>query len=144
MGKRGRRSSAELSTVPIVPEPQGRPEPPASLSANEKALWRNIVGSLRADWFEPETLPLLADYCRYAELSTRISKELRSIAVSDPRFAPLLRQKLAASNWVVRLATKLRLTKQSTTTSRINSKRILPPQGPPPSTFTGWGPGRPQ
>src|SRR5262245_60034592 len=120
MQKRGRRSSAELSTVPIAPDPQGRPKPPHGLNEREKTLWHGIVGSLRGDWFTAETLPLLADYCRYSELSTKISKELRGIAVSDPRFGPLLRQKLATSNWVLRLATKLRLTKQSTTTARTN------------------------
>jgi len=139
MQKRGRKSAGELSTGPLVPSPRGRPKPPSSLSPSEKRAWTEIVASLRADWFEPETLPLLADYCRYSELSTRISKELRGIAVSDPRFAPLLRQKLAASNWVVRLATKLRLTKQATTSTRTNIRRALPPQGPPPNTFTGWG-----
>jgi len=33
---------------------------------------------------------------RYAELSDRLSRELRGIEISDPRFAPLFRQKLAA------------------------------------------------
>jgi hypothetical protein len=42
---------------------------------------------MRADWFTRcETWPLLADYVRYAELSTRLSREMRGIAVSDPRF----------------------------------------------------------
>jgi hypothetical protein len=74
-------------------------------------------------------------------LSSRISQELRGIEVSDPRFAPLFRQKMAASNWVVRLATKLRLTIQSSTTARTDKHagpRPLPWPAPDAPPFKGW------
>src|SRR5258705_4152232 len=78
------------------------------------------VGALRPDWFEAENLPLLAEYVRTAELCTRLSRELRKIEVLDPNFAALSRRKLMAVNMLLRLATKLRLTIQSSTTTRTN------------------------
>jgi hypothetical protein len=142
MRKRGRVSSAALGVVPVGVDARTRPEPPKSLTPKEARAWREIVASLRADWFEPETLPLLTDYVRFAALSDRLSQELRDIPVSDPRFASLLRQKLQASNWVVRLATKLRLTIQSSTTTRTDKHagpRPLPwPVSPVPKPFDGW------
>ena len=138
MMKRGRKSVGELSTLAIGIDPKSRPEPPSGLSPREAKQWREIVGSLRADWFTPESLPLLADYVRYAELSTKLSRELRGVAVADPRFAPLLKQKLAASNWVIRLAVKLRLTPQSTRAASTNRRAVVPPHGPPTPTFSGW------
>jgi hypothetical protein len=142
MRKRGRVSSAALGITSVGIDAKTRPDPPKSLTPKEAAAWREIVASLRTDWFEPETLPLLADYVRYAELSNRLSKELRGIPVSDPRFATLFRQKMAASNWVVRLATKLRLTIQSSTTTRTDKHagpRPLPwPVNPDPNPFGGW------
>jgi hypothetical protein len=140
MRKRGRVSAAELATCQIGTSAKTRPEPPSSLSPGEKRTWREIVASLRADWFEPENLPLLAEYIRYATLSTRLACELRGIEVSDPRFAPLCRQKLAAGNSLLRLATKLRLTIQSSTTTRTD-KHAGPRPLPWPvkaEPFKGW------
>jgi len=139
MRKRGRPSAAELSTVVVAPGAQIRPEPPAGLSRKEAAHWRAIVASLRADWFTRcETWPLLADYVRYAELSTKLSREMRGVAVSDPRFERLFKRKLAVTNSIIRLATKLRITVQATRSSRTNSHAVVPPIGPPVSTFKGW------
>ena len=120
MRKRGRVSAAAIGVPPVRINAKARPAPPSGLTARERRQWNDITAALRPDWFEPETLPLLADYVRYAELSTRLSRELRKIEVLDKRFAPLLRQKMAASNAVLRLVTKLRLTIQSSTTTRTD------------------------
>ena len=46
MRKRGRKSAASL--VVIVPDvPMQRPEPSAKLSAEEQAIWREIVAKVR-------------------------------------------------------------------------------------------------
>jgi hypothetical protein len=138
--KRGRTSAAEMGVQPVGIDAKSRPEPPSSLSPSEKATWREIVSSLRADWFEPENLPLLAEYIRYATLSSRLARELRGIEVLDPRFAPLFRQKMAVGNSLLRLATKLRLTLQSSTTARTD-KHAGPRPLPWPGNsepFKGW------
>ena len=140
MRKRGRKSANELSVVPVGPSCKTRPEPPANLSPKEKQQWRGIVAGLREDWFEPENLPLLAEYCRADTLCTRLTGELRKVEVSDPRFDLLIRQKLAAVNLLVRLATKLRLTVQSSTTTRTDKHAgphaLIDPVYSRP--FTGW------
>ena len=140
MRKRGRVSAAELATRPVEIDAKSRPEPPRSLSASEKQTWREIVAGLRPDWFEPENLPLLAEYIRCATLCTRLAREMRSIEVSHPRFAPLFRQRMAASNSLVRLATKLRLTIQSSTTTRTDKHAGPKPLSWPVETepFKGW------
>jgi hypothetical protein len=35
------------------------------LSDAEAALWRDVTASLPAEWFRPEQLALLAQYCRH-------------------------------------------------------------------------------
>jgi hypothetical protein len=120
MRKRGRVSSAAIGVTPVRISAKERPTPPAGLTARERRQWNEITGALRPDWFEAENLPLLAEYVRTAELCTRLSRELRKIEVLDPNFAALSRRKLMAVNMLLRLATKLRLTIQSSTTTRTN------------------------
>jgi hypothetical protein len=120
MRKRGRVFAVAIGITPVRISAKERPAPPAGLTAGERRQWNEITGALRPDWFEPETWPLLAEYVRTAELCTRLGRELRAIEVLDPRFALLSRRKLMAVNMLMRLATKLRLTVQSSTTTRTN------------------------
>ncbi len=120
MRKRGRVSAAAIGVMPVGIHAKARPAPPKGLSPRERAQWTAIVAGLRPDWFEAETLPLLAEYVRTAELCTRLARELRKVEVLDKRFAELSRRKLMATNMLLRLATKLRLTIQSSTTTRTN------------------------
>jgi hypothetical protein len=120
MRKRGRISSATIGVTPVRISAKERPVPPAGLTASERRQWNEITAALRPDWFEAENLPLLAEYCRSAELCTRLARELRAIEVLDPRFASLSRCRMMATNTLLRLATKLRLTIQSSTTTRTN------------------------
>ena len=120
MRKRGRVSAAAIGVAPVGIHAKPRPAPPPGLTPRERRQWREIVGALRPDWFEAENLPLLAEYVRTAEQCTRLARELRKVDVCDPRFAGLSRQRMAAVNLLMRLATKLRLTIQSSTTTRTN------------------------
>ena len=64
---------------------------------------------------------MLAEYVRTAaELCTRLARELRKVEVCDPRFAVLSRQRMTEINLLLRLATKLRLTIQASTTTRTS------------------------
>lgn len=118
MRKRGRVSGAAIGVVPVAIHAKARPAPPPGLTARERRQWNAITAALRPDWFEAENLPLLAEYLRCAELCTRLSRELRKIEVLDPNFAMLSRQRMIATNILLRLATKLRLTIQSSTATR--------------------------
>jgi hypothetical protein len=120
MRKRGRVSSAAIGVTPVRISAKERPAPPAELTARERRQWNEITAALRPDWFEAENLPLLAEYVRTAELCTRLARELRKVEVCDPRFAGLSRQRMLEINILLRLATKLRLTIQSSTTTRTN------------------------
>jgi hypothetical protein len=118
MRKRGRVSAAAVGVTPVRISAKERPAPPAGLTPRERRQWNEITAALRPDWFEAENLPLLAEYVRTAELCTRLARELRKVEVCDPRFAGLSRQRMMATNILLRLATKLRLTIQSSTTTR--------------------------
>ena len=120
MRKRGRVSAAAIGVTPVRISAKERPAPPAGLTARERRQWNEITAALRPDWFEAENLPLLAEYDRTASQCTRRARELRNVEVCGPRFAGLSRQRMLEINVLLRLATKLRLTIQSSTTTRTN------------------------
>jgi len=120
MRKRGRVSAAAIGVTPVRISAKERPAPPAGLTARERRQWNEITAALRPDWFEAENLPLLAEYDRTAAQCTRLARELRNVEVCGPRFAGLSRQRMLEINVLLRLATKLRLTIQSSTTTRTN------------------------
>jgi hypothetical protein len=120
MRKRGRVSAAAIGVTPVRISAKERPAPPAGLTARERRQWNEITAALRPDWFEAENLPLLAEYDRTASQCTRLARELRNVEVCGPRFAGLSRQRMLEINVLLRLATKLRLTIQSSTTTRTN------------------------
>jgi hypothetical protein len=63
--KRGRKSSAELSTVVIDAGRRMPSSPPPELSAAQSAVWCDVVGSLPADWFTRAAHPILVAFCRH-------------------------------------------------------------------------------
>jgi hypothetical protein len=63
MGARGRPSRVSLQVVPFRTEPEARrPDPPADLTDDQAAVWRDIVASLPADWVSRGNAPLMAGY----------------------------------------------------------------------------------
>lgn len=60
--KGGRKSAASLAVVSDIAD--WRPPAPAVLSAAEAELWRSIVNTKPADWFDAASIPLLTEYCR--------------------------------------------------------------------------------
>lgn len=79
---RGRRSAASLSVVPLVPG-QGRPEPPASLDALEKQIWRDVVDALPGGWLDPAAQLLLRRLVAQAAISERREARLRQLRAQD-------------------------------------------------------------
>ena len=77
MIQRGRKSSAALTLVgsgtgqvSVVK----RPEPPADLSDAECAdLAGHVVDSMPADWFRPEQLPVLKQFCRHVATADQVA-----------------------------------------------------------------------
>lgn len=142
MGTRGRQSMAALSVVQTGVEECRRPQPPQDLSAEQRMEWLAVVNRLPADWFQPETWPLLAQYCRHvvaarrvAELVSTLEMEmLREPAEGESKVGlmlgatkamdRLLKMQEREGRAMSSLATRMRLTQQST----YDPKTKKPPQ----------------
>jgi hypothetical protein len=121
--QRGRKS-AESQSVIVALVPGQRPEPPAELTAKQAEIWKFTVAALRHDWFGPENWPLLTQYCRHAALADVIAKGINvtSIQTDLSRFARLTAMQARESAMIASLATRMRVTIQSSRDSRISKR----------------------
>ena len=112
----GRKSSASLSVVPVFEH--RRPAPPDRLPEEGKRLWRETTAALRADWFQGcETL--LEAYVQAALQTRELGDLLRKFSPRGTVYPDVLRLYCLAANTLAGLATKLRLTPQSSRDSRV-------------------------
>lgn len=100
-----------------------RPEPPRDLPAEAAAEWRQIVDSLPADWFSGAQTPLLAQYCRHVAAARRVAQLIKKelADAGGPYLSTLdklLRMQERESRAISSLATRMRLTQQSTFSHR--------------------------
>ena len=109
------KNLAVVSDAPI--SAHERPEPPPDLTLEQRLEWISVVNSLRADWFTPETFPVLAQYCRHvvegrkvAQLIQRLGEQ-DEIDVSD--YDKLLKMQERESRAIAMLGTKMRITQQA-------------------------------
>ena len=119
-GNRNPKTQSEGELVPpMIPGTQ--PEPVEELSAEERVEWRKFTARLPADWFPPETWPVLAQLCRHivqARWFGYTLQEVRALPL-DPndgeqldRLERLIRMHDREGKAVVALMVKLRLTSQ--------------------------------
>ena len=106
---------------PLIPE-SPRLRPPATLSADELAIWRRTLDALPPDWFKAEHEPLLLEYCRYVALSKQIGAKLAAAGDLD-EFARLTRLAIAVSANIQSLARCMRLSQQSRMKSETAANR---------------------
>jgi hypothetical protein len=114
------RISAEARAASAYEAVRRRPGPPKDFSPQEINLWRDIIRSKPAGWFDAGSLPLLEQYCRSIPIASDAAKEAKSLdkdAVS--RLATL-------NTSIAMLATKLRLSVQAAVDRR---NRILDEEG---------------
>ena len=133
MGKRGRKSRASMSVVrPDTTELIDRPKPPSDLIDEQADEWRAIVDRLPADWFPHETFPLLAQYCRHITRARRLAQLIenneREPTVNVKYYRDLLRSEVEQSRIIESLATKMRLSQQTT----YDKSKRKPVMGKPP------------
>jgi hypothetical protein len=126
MVQRGRVSAAALEIVPKVFDRVERLRPPAELTDEETEVWAGVVNTQPADWLSPGAAPLLAQYCRHVVQAKRIAGLLDQ-ATQDPTlgvkdYDRLLRLQQRESLVLALLATKMRLSQQSTTNHRGNKR----------------------
>lgn len=130
MGARGRQSKrdkeveAQPPALPVDVETAtefevfDRPPPPAGLTEGQATTWRVIVDSEPAAWFTPSTLPLLRQYCIHVSRARRIANLLNAMEQAEQvdldEYAKLLRAEDLQTSALARLATKMRLSQQST------------------------------
>lgn len=131
MAKRGRKSAASLEVAAVSPlEVVERPRCPHDLTDEEAEVWFAVVNRLPADWFPVETHPLLVQYCRSTIQARRVA-ELIEKATADPELSVaaydrLLRMQARSSASIAMLATKMRISQQSTSNHRGNKKQVSP------------------
>jgi hypothetical protein len=134
MAKRGRTSAAALAVAPAVLERVERPDAPYDLTDAEAEEWWAVVNRMPADWFPRETHPLLAQYCRHRVQSQRVAKLIIDMLADKEGFAikdydRLLRMQERESRALASLATKMRLSQQ-TTYDKSRKKGEIGPRKP--------------
>jgi hypothetical protein len=95
-----------------------RPEPPSSLRKADAKIWREVVDRMPANWFPRETHGLLMQYCRHESTLGYIDKVVAKLQRSSnpdlSEIRKMLRERRLESKMVATLATKMRLSQQST------------------------------
>lgn len=119
MGNRGRTSSAALAVIgPSGIESVSRPVAPDELTDEQAGEWLAIVNRMPADWFPRETHPMLAQYCRHVVRARRLALLLDKVESSEAfdvkEYRDLLRSEEEQSRAIASLATKMRISQQTT------------------------------
>jgi hypothetical protein len=101
-----------------------RQKPSHDLTDEEVEVWHAVVSTVPADWFDRGTAPLLSQYCRHVVQARRLA-ELIEKATSDADlqitdYDRLLKMQQRESGAICSLATKMRISQQSTTNHRGN------------------------
>lgn len=126
MEQRGRKSVARLSVVNpdgVVSVP--RIAPPLGMPDDQAQVWAAVVGSKPADWFDASHIGTLAHFCQHTARAARLSAMIEQLEESDEidleKYTTLLRAHEVQSRAASSLATRMRLTQQSTYSARKNS-----------------------
>src|SRR5688572_2134444 len=118
MKQRGRKSGAELAIVTGPVETVARPDAPYELTDEQAEEWHKVVGRLPADWFPTETHALLTQYCKHVVAARRIAQligaEEKKENLDLANYDALLRMQDRESKSIGMLATRMRITQQST------------------------------
>ena len=133
MTKRGRKSAAELSVIPIDVELR-RPEPPNALQEAEAMIWQEIVAALPSGWFNPSNEPLLAAYCRHIvpgnHLAALIKETEDSGIESLKAWDKLLMMRDRETRAVSSLARSMRFTQQAQMHPRTAGRALTKSSAP--------------
>jgi hypothetical protein len=105
-----RKSSESLSVVPVTSLPT-RLDPPENFPLAESEVWREVVATKPVDWFEADSAPLLAEYCRAKVMCDRLASRID--LASDEELKDLLVMRDREAKRLTVIGVKLRLTQQS-------------------------------
>jgi hypothetical protein len=114
--KRGRKSMSSVMTVEDLESP--KPDAPYDLTDEQAEEWRAVVDRMPVGHFKRETWPLLSQYCRHISRGRHLARLINAIEQAKEFDAKEYRELLAAekanTNAILTLATKMRLSQQST------------------------------
>jgi hypothetical protein len=120
----GRKSAASLAVVPIASSAVPL-QPPSRLTADESAVWRETVASVKPGWFRgSETV--LETFCRAVVVERRLAARLHQLDPADERFGGVARTHRAEAMLVGNLAGKLRLTVRATLDRETTKSGVAP------------------
>ena len=120
MGKRGRKSAAELAIAPVI-EIEPRPVAPSELTDEEAQEWDGLVARMPATWFRRETWPLLTQLCRHVIAARRFAQLMNQQthgraeeqAFDAIHYMKLARALAGQTATIASVSTKLRISPQS-------------------------------
>jgi phage terminase small subunit len=128
MGERGRKSSAQLSSIGVgqLGALKARPDPWPGLNPREEELWHAIVNAQAVDWFSPGDEPILAAYCKAVALYERVSDECEGAPLVNEfgKANPLFKLQDMASRQMSSFAVKLRLTQSTRWTEQKAATKV--------------------
>ena len=118
--KPGPKSAAELSLKISALEVK-RPKPPAELSHSEKETWEAVTKTKPADWWRPDTYPLLISYCKHVANAKHVDHLIETFNFDGikndfdlwPCLDKLLRARDRESRALVNLARSMRISQQA-------------------------------
>lgn len=127
MDQRGRKSTAEITTLRAV-APGERLPAPIELTPEQARIWDSVTETKPAEWFQRDTAPVLVEYCQTITRARQVEEFIASIegtalADADNRkaYLELVKVKESLSKTIASLATKMRLTQQSRYTPQASN-----------------------
>ena len=118
MAQRGRKSAASLAVVAQIPG--SRRPAPADLTPEQAEVWRQVVASRPANWFDDGSASILAVHCRHVVEMRRLSAEIDRFGPDDLRhkgefglYKQMLVLRAQETAAIISTARQLRLTQQS-------------------------------
>ena len=108
-----RESAASLAVLPV--QALVRVEAPACLEEAERRLFVDVVNSKPAEWFGPDSVPVLVEYVRAVGMCDLLDCQVKAaIAEGDAKvIKEAMQLRDMESKRMLQIATKLRLTQQS-------------------------------
>jgi len=90
-------------------------QPPEGMTADQLQIWRETVSARSADYFGPDAVPMLEEYCRVVVMCRTLATMIEGVMDGGEtgEFKSLLDMRDKESKRMASLATKLRLTNQS-------------------------------
>ena len=132
MGKRGKKSSADLAIIPsdnVIAIP--RADPPGELTKEQAVEWMKVTTRMPADHFPAETHCYLVQLCRCIVEARRIAQLIDALVDGDEfsisQYDYLLKMQERESRNMSSLGTRMRLTQQ-TTQDRQHKNPVVTPK----------------